>query len=48
MDRRVYLESITLGTGLTAASAVAAGGRFERFKTSQFFDSTAKHPQWLG
>jgi predicted aldo/keto reductase-like oxidoreductase len=24
-----------------------AKGEFERFKTSQYFDSTAKHPSWL-
>src|SRR5579864_1777385 len=30
-------------------SASAAGqGRFELFKTSSHFDSTAKHPDWLG
>ena len=26
----------------------AARGEFELFKTSSFFDSTAKHPDWLG
>ncbi len=26
----------------------AAKGEYELFKTSQFFDSTAKHPDWLG
>jgi uncharacterized protein len=25
----------------------AAKGEYERFKTSQYFDSTAKHPHWL-
>jgi len=27
--------------------AAAEKGEFERFKTSQYFDSTAKHPHWL-
>jgi hypothetical protein len=26
----------------------AANGRFEPFKTSSIFDSTAENPQWLG
>jgi hypothetical protein len=26
----------------------AAEGKYEFFKTSSFFDSTAKHPDWLG
>ena len=26
----------------------ASEGRYEKFKTSDHFDSTAKHPQWLG
>jgi predicted aldo/keto reductase-like oxidoreductase len=30
------------------AKQAAMTGRFERFKTSNEFDSTAKHPQWLG
>jgi len=25
----------------------AMAGKYERFKTSEFFDSTAKHPHWL-
>jgi uncharacterized protein len=30
----------------TKQSAIA--GRYELFKTSSHFDSTAKHPDWLG
>ena len=26
----------------------ALHGRFERYKTTSVFDSTAKHPAWLG
>jgi predicted aldo/keto reductase-like oxidoreductase len=29
-------------------AGVAAGGRFERYKTSAEHDSTTMHPQWLG
>jgi aryl-alcohol dehydrogenase-like predicted oxidoreductase len=29
-------------------TTVAAGGRYELFKTSARFDGTAKHPEWLG
>jgi aryl-alcohol dehydrogenase-like predicted oxidoreductase len=32
---------------LSRTAAAAADGKFERFKTSDYFDSTAKHPQWL-
>jgi predicted outer membrane repeat protein len=35
--------------GLIARTKVAAaGGKFEKFKTTTHFDSTAKHPEWLG
>ena len=33
---------------LAKTKAAAANGKFELFKTSQHFDSTAKHPEWLG
>jgi len=30
-------------------TALAAGdGKYELFKTSSHFDSTAQHPEWLG
>jgi aryl-alcohol dehydrogenase-like predicted oxidoreductase len=36
-------------TALLAKTATAAAeGRFEPFKTTAHFDSTAKHPEWLG
>ena len=33
---------------LSKTRAAAAHGEFEPFKTSSIFDSTAKHPDWLG
>jgi predicted aldo/keto reductase-like oxidoreductase len=33
---------------LSKTRAVAVRGEFEPFKTSSIFDSTAKHPEWLG
>ncbi len=33
---------------LAQTEAAAKDGQYELFKTSQHFDSTAKHPEWLG
>jgi uncharacterized protein len=33
---------------LTKTKDAAARGEYELFKTSAHFDSTAKHPEWLG
>jgi aryl-alcohol dehydrogenase-like predicted oxidoreductase len=33
---------------LAKTAQVAAGGRFEPFKTTSHFDGTAEHPEWLG
>jgi uncharacterized protein len=33
---------------LAKTKEVAAAGKYELFKTSSHFDSTAKHPEWLG
>jgi hypothetical protein len=33
---------------LQKTAAVAADGKFEPFKTSPGFDSTAAHPEWMG
>lgn len=33
---------------LAKTRAAASHGKFEPFKTSSIFDSTAKHPEWLG
>ena len=33
---------------LSKTRVAAARGEFEPFKTSSIFDSTAKHPDWLG
>jgi len=33
---------------LRGSAHAAADGQFELFKTTDHFDSTAKHPEWLG
>jgi hypothetical protein len=33
---------------LAKTKVVAMAGKYELFKTSSHFDSTAKHPDWLG
>jgi hypothetical protein len=33
---------------LARTAGAAAGGRFERFKTTNGFDGTAQNPRWLG
>jgi predicted aldo/keto reductase-like oxidoreductase len=33
---------------LNRTAVAAAGGRYEPFKTTEKFDSTARYPQWLG
>jgi hypothetical protein len=33
---------------LAKTKEVAVAGKYELFKTSSHFDSTAKHPDWLG
>ena len=33
---------------LAATQGAAKGGQFELYKTSEHFDSTAHHPQWMG
>jgi hypothetical protein len=30
------------------SASAAADGSYELFKTTSVFDSTAKHPEWLG
>ncbi|HEX4261313.1 MAG TPA: aldo/keto reductase [Acetobacteraceae bacterium] len=57
---RILDQAIAIGRGfqpLTAAeraallartASAAKGGRFERYKSSQHFDSTVKHPEYLG
>jgi uncharacterized protein len=39
-DEMAALEAKTL--------SVAKEGEFEKYKTSEIFDGTAKHPEWLG
>jgi hypothetical protein len=33
---------------LEKTKQAAATGKWEKFKTSSHFDSTAQHPEWLG
>ena len=33
---------------LAKTAQVADNGKYEKYKTSEHFDSTAKHPEWLG
>jgi hypothetical protein len=37
-----------IGKLLAKTKKVALAGKYELFKTSSHFDSTAKHPDWLG
>jgi hypothetical protein len=32
---------------LSRTATAAADGKYERFKTSPYFDSTTKNPKWL-
>ena len=42
------LSDTEMSALLRKTEAAAADGRFELFKTSSHFDSTAMHPEWLG
>jgi len=42
------LDATEVATLLKRTAASARNGKFELFKTSAHFDSTAEHPQWLG
>jgi predicted aldo/keto reductase-like oxidoreductase len=42
------LEAAQVRALLAKTAPAAAAGRYELFKTSDAFDSTAKHPEWLG
>jgi predicted aldo/keto reductase-like oxidoreductase len=42
------LTSAQVAPLLQRTAVAAAKGEFERFKTGNRFDSTAKHPEWLG
>jgi hypothetical protein len=43
-----HLTKEDLAAILEKTKAVASEGKFEPFKTSPIFDSTAAHPEWLG
>ena len=42
------MSSATVSSLLARTAQAAAGGRYERFKTTSHFDGTAQNPQWLG
>jgi hypothetical protein len=42
------LTKAQTGQLLSKTAQAAAHGEFELFKTSNYFDSTARHPEWLG
>jgi aryl-alcohol dehydrogenase-like predicted oxidoreductase len=42
------MSAAEIGAVLAKTRAPAEGGRYELFKTSSLFDSTAEHPEWLG
>jgi aryl-alcohol dehydrogenase-like predicted oxidoreductase len=42
------LEAHAVSAILAKTAPAAAEGRYELFKTSNVFDSTAQHPEWLG
>ncbi|MGD0530480.1 MAG: aldo/keto reductase [Polyangiaceae bacterium] len=50
IDAAIHFQPMTgeeVASLLARTKDAAAKGEFERFKTSQYFDSTAKHPAWL-
>jgi len=42
------LSKTDISNILAKTAAVAAAGKYEPFKTTPTFDSTAMHPEWLG
>jgi hypothetical protein len=42
------LSSADIAAMLQKTAPAAADGKYEPFKTSPSFDSTARHPEWLG
>ncbi len=42
------LSAETFSALIAKTEGVASSGQFELYKTSAHFDSTAKHPEWLG
>jgi hypothetical protein len=42
------LSSDDIEAMLRKTATVAMDGKFEPFKTTQGFDGTAQHPQWMG
>jgi aryl-alcohol dehydrogenase-like predicted oxidoreductase len=49
IDVAIHFEPMTpeeVASLLARTKVAASKGEYERFKTSQYFDSTAKHPSW--
>jgi hypothetical protein len=42
------LSDADIATILKKTAPLAADGKYEPFKTTPTFDSTAQHPEWLG
>lgn len=42
------LSSHEVSALLSKTTKAAEKGKYELYKTSEHFDSTAKHPEWLG
>jgi hypothetical protein len=42
------MDETQLAALLSKSEEEAANGKYELFKTTSHFDSTAKHPDWLG
>jgi len=42
------LTQVQVAALLRRTAVAAADGRYEQFKTTPDFDSTARHPEWLG
>ncbi len=41
------MSDVEVAALLDKTASVAAAGKYERFKSSDYFDSTAKNPHWL-
>jgi hypothetical protein len=42
------LSKTDIAAMLQRTASAAADGRYEPFKTTSGFDSTARHPEWMG
>jgi hypothetical protein len=42
------MDEAGVATLIAKTESVATNGKYELFKTTAHFDSTARHPDWLG